>query len=143
LKFCCHCGIAFLTDPRNRGRNDIGCPFGCRQAHSKEKSAQRSTNYYRNEEGKQKKKQHNSRRNRQHQCSPLPQQTPPALNQAISPAVIPDSTVDYLRILVSLIERRRVKRREIIDELEKIWRQHSFTRFASGGYICDCNGFSP
>ncbi len=24
-----------LTDPRNRGCNDLGCPFGCRDAHRK------------------------------------------------------------------------------------------------------------
>jgi hypothetical protein len=28
-----HCGIFFLTHPRNAGRRDLGCPFGCRETH--------------------------------------------------------------------------------------------------------------
>jgi hypothetical protein len=30
---CRHCHIFFLTDPRNRGRRDLTCPFGCRRVH--------------------------------------------------------------------------------------------------------------
>ena len=31
---CCHCGIRFFTHPRNAGRRDLRCPFGCRAAPS-------------------------------------------------------------------------------------------------------------
>lgn len=30
---CRHCHIFFLTDPRNRRRRDLVCPFGCRRVH--------------------------------------------------------------------------------------------------------------
>ena len=33
LTRCRHCRIFFLTHPRNAGRHDLRCPFGCRQAH--------------------------------------------------------------------------------------------------------------
>ena len=34
--------IFFLTDARNAGRQDLGCPFGCRQAHRRRQSTRRS-----------------------------------------------------------------------------------------------------
>jgi hypothetical protein len=52
LTRCRHCGILFLTHPRNAGRHDLRCPFGCRQAHRKQASAQRSAAYYRQAQGK-------------------------------------------------------------------------------------------
>ena len=52
---CRHCGIFFLTDPWNAGRHNLRCPFGCREAHRKEQSAQRSAAYYRDPNGKRKK----------------------------------------------------------------------------------------
>ena len=62
LKRCRHCGIVFLTDFRNAGREDIDCPFGCRNAYRKKRSTQRSTAYYQTAEGKFKKKQLNAHR---------------------------------------------------------------------------------
>jgi len=59
---CRHCRIFFLTDPRNAGRDDLGCPFGCRESHSKESSTKRSVDYYRTDEGKLKKKYQNEKR---------------------------------------------------------------------------------
>jgi hypothetical protein len=59
---CTHCGIRFLTDPRNAGRRDLGCPFGCRQHHRRQCSSRRSTAYYQTAAGKRKKKRLNGRR---------------------------------------------------------------------------------
>lgn len=59
---CVHCGIRFLTDPRNAGREDLRCPFGCRRHHRKQQSNQRSTAYYRTPSGKTKKERLNLRR---------------------------------------------------------------------------------
>ncbi len=65
LTRCRHCHILFFTHPRNAGRNDLGCPFGCRQAHRRKSSIHRSTEYYQSEEGKQKKKYLNAGRSQQ------------------------------------------------------------------------------
>ena len=62
LSRCRHCRIFFLTHPRNGGRWDLRCPFGCKEAHRKRRSTERSVEYYGTEEGKGKKKQQNGKR---------------------------------------------------------------------------------
>jgi hypothetical protein len=52
---CRLCGIFFLSDPRNAGRIDLRCPFGCRQWDLRRRSNERSIAYYRTVEGKSKK----------------------------------------------------------------------------------------
>lgn len=52
---CRHCGIFFLTDRCNAGREDLGCPFGCGREHRRRESTRRSVAYYREAEGKVKK----------------------------------------------------------------------------------------
>jgi hypothetical protein len=64
LKRCRHCRIFFFTHPRNKGRDDLGCPFGCREAHRKKCSTERSMRYYRTPAGKEKKRRLNGRRRR-------------------------------------------------------------------------------
>jgi hypothetical protein len=59
---CAHCGIRFLTHPRNVERQDLYCPFGCRKHHRRECGNQRSANYYRTAAGKRKKKLLNAAR---------------------------------------------------------------------------------
>jgi len=59
---CADCGIRFLTHPRNAGRRNLRCPFGCRQHRRQQRSCQRSTAYYRTAAGKTKKKRLNARR---------------------------------------------------------------------------------
>lgn len=64
-KFLCRCRfcrIYFLTTPSNRGREDLGCPFGCADSHRHTKSNKRSHEYYKTPEGKVKKKELNRRR---------------------------------------------------------------------------------
>ena len=77
---CCHCGIRFLTHPRNARRIDLRCPFGCRQHHRRQQANRRSRAYYQSEEGKAKKKELNQRRSLAclaEECSPT-QHEPPA-----------------------------------------------------------------
>lgn len=62
VAYCRHCEIRFLTHPRNAGRRDLRCPFGCREHHRRQGSCQRSTAYYRTDAGKAKKKRLNNRR---------------------------------------------------------------------------------
>jgi hypothetical protein len=62
LTRCRFCRIFFLTHFRNAGRHNLRCPFGCRQAHRRQQSTQRSIAYYREPEGKLKKRALNQRR---------------------------------------------------------------------------------
>jgi len=109
LKRCRHCGIFFLTDYRNAGRCDIGCPFGCRNTHRKKCSTQRSTAYYQTPEGKIKKKQINGCRS--------------SLDR--EPAGDDDTLIVHLQVATGLIEARTVCRREIVALVKRILRQHS------------------
>lgn len=120
LARCRHCGIFFLTDRRNAGRRDLGCPFGCSREHRRQESTRRSVAYYREPEGKVKKQAINARRrSRGRKASPL----------AVDP--VPRglrSILAYVCVLVGLIEGRRVKRWEVIAMLERTRRQHRMVR---------------
>ena len=86
---CAHCGIHFLTHPRNAGRTDLRCPFGCRQHHRRQRSSQRSAAYYRTPSGKAKKERLNRRRYRRSPpaAAPPPQPDPgPAMTSPTPPS---------------------------------------------------------
>ena len=117
---CRHCGIFFLTDRRNAGRRDLGCPFGCSRAHRLRESTRRSVAYYREPEGKVKKQALNARRrSRGRKASPTP--VVPALPWL-------RAILGYLCVLVGLIEGRPVQRWEVIAMLERTRRQHRMVR---------------
>lgn len=117
---CRHCGIFFLTDRRNAGREDLGCPFGCSRAHRRRESTRRSVAYYREPEGKVKKQALNrQRRSRGRKTSPAPVDSAwPGLRGILA----------YLCVLVGLIEGRRVQRWEVMGMLERTRRQHRMVR---------------
>lgn len=119
LSRCRHCRIFFLTDPRNAGRQDLGCPFGCREAHRKEQSTRRSVEYYRGEHGPMKKAIQNAKR-----------RAPVKAEEAQpEPAVRGDGPMgEYVRRGVSLIEGRRVSTEEILEMLARVLRQHRMVR---------------
>ena len=52
LAWCRHCGIPFITDPCNAGREDLGCPFGCADLHRRQRSTERSVRFNGSPEGK-------------------------------------------------------------------------------------------
>jgi hypothetical protein len=83
---CVHCGIRFLTHPRNAGRNNLRCPFGCRQHHRRQASNRRSIAYYRTEKGKRLKEAQNIERKkkaaRRQQHERRLQQDPPDSGEA-------------------------------------------------------------
>ncbi len=114
LARCRHCGIFFLTDPRNAGRLDLGCPFGCSRAHRQRQSTQRSVAYYREPEGKVKKQALNARRRKTPQARPVPPELRPFLQ--------------YLCGMLGLIEGRPVELGEVIQMLERTARQHRMVR---------------
>jgi hypothetical protein len=120
---CRHCGIFFLTHPRNGGRRDLGCPFGCRDAHRRRQASRRSTAYYQDEPGKQKKQQQNAERR---------QARPPTVAPTPAPAgarlPCPRPMVEYVRMVTSLIEGRAVSWAEVVEMLWRVLRQHSMAR---------------
>jgi hypothetical protein len=118
LARCRHCGIFFLTDPRNAGRRDLGCPFGCSRAHRQKQSTQRSVAYYREPEGKVKKQALNARRRKRPQ--------PPEPPSPVAPGLRP--LLQYLCVMVGLIEGRPVALWEVIEMLERTVRQHRMVR---------------
>lgn len=121
LKRCRHCRIFFFTHPRNAARQDLRCPFGCRQAHRKRQSNQRSVAYYQDERGKVKKQQQNAKRRKKTvpvAAAPLPVEKPPW----------PRPIVEYVRLVTSLIEGRPVSLAEVLEMLTRVMRQHRMVR---------------
>jgi hypothetical protein len=59
---CCHCGIRFVTHPRNAKRQNLRCPFGCREHHRRQRANQRSRRHYQSASAKRKKKLLNGKR---------------------------------------------------------------------------------
>lgn len=128
LSRCRHCRIFFLTHPRNAGRQDLRCPFGCREALRKQRSTERSVAYYATAEGKAKKKTQNGKRAqsevRVDASSPLPEAT-----------ALPARIVGYVAMVAGLIERRRVSQAEMMQRLERAMRQHSMVRRRRMDYV--------
>jgi hypothetical protein len=121
---CRHCGIFFLTHPRNAGRRDLRCPFGCRQAHRRHESNQRSKVYYQEEEGKKKKQALNAQRRKTTACPPPP---PPARRFEL-PSAWPRPMLPYLQMVIRLIEGRPVSRAEVVAMLRRALRQHRMVK---------------
>lgn len=121
---CRHCRIFFITDARNAGRGDLGCPFGCQEAYRKRESTRRSVAYYREPEGKIKKRLLNSKRSRLAVAVAGPsERCEPYESRRWSEALL-----EHVRTVSGLIEGRRVGRKEIAQMLVKVLRQHSMAR---------------
>lgn len=95
MTHCVHCRIRFLTHPRNAGRRDLRCPFGCRDHHRRQRSSQRSTAYYQTVPGRCKRKRLNvTRRCRSGGATddrePLTQVEAPAVDIAAETSCIDD-----------------------------------------------------
>ena len=127
LSRCRHCRIFFLTDPRNRGRKDLGCPFGCSDAYRRQQSTKRSVEYYRGEHGKILRRYQNEKRKpvestrgcqcpEEHelQASDNPQSS--EQSNRFDPGM-----VEHLRIVISLIEQRILSRDEILEMLDRVF----------------------
>lgn len=127
LSRCQQCRIFFLSHPCNAGRSDLRCPFGCREAHRKQRSTQRSVAYYATAEGKAKKKMQNGKRAKNAVCADIP-----AVPEALE---FPSGTVGYVAMVVSLIEGRPVSEEEIVEILVRAMRQHSMARRRRMDYV--------
>ena len=125
---CRHCRIYFLTHPCNAGRKDLGCPFGCRSAHRKQQSSVRSVAYYRDPIGKKKKRGLNGKRAKPKSDGSRPAACPAAAKLESGSGRWNQLMLEYVRMLVSLIEARSVSRAEILEMLQRVLRQHSLGR---------------
>ena len=134
LARCRDCGIFFPTHPRNAGRRDLRCPFGCRQAHGKHCSTQRSVAYYRTEQGRFKKSMNNQKRKRRQSGAAGPNR-PDREGMAAEARRYDEAMVEHVRMVTGLIEGRKVSRQEVLEMLareEK--RQHSIGGSEKTGY---------
>ena len=132
---CRHCRIFFLTHPRNAGRRDLGCPFGCKEAHRKRRSIQRSVEYYSTDEGKTKKKIQNGKRSQGDVRADHNQQAISGRRLERDGVRLDAVIVGYVRMVTSLIEKRRVSENEIVEMLVRAMRQHSIARRRRMDYV--------
>jgi hypothetical protein len=156
---CVACGLRFLTDPRNAGRGDLRCPFGCRAQHRRECSKQRSVAYYRTAAGKRKKKQLNAHRARHPRSGEgaLPESNPPPSSESpcapdglplpaeldLAGVVLEEATLTksrllpYVRLVVNLIEGLHLGLEEVLQLLRRNLRQHRMGCGKRADYVGD------
>jgi hypothetical protein len=156
---CVHCGIRFLTHPRNAGRADLRCPFGCRKQHRQQRSCQRSVAYYQTDAGREKKRRLNARRKCRSSSvnSPPPQDSvpsPPLPNEPPPPVALPEkvelclegSVLDeptltnspllpYVRTVVKLIAGVQLAGQQLVALLLQALRQHSIASRRRADYV--------
>ncbi len=123
LTRCKHCRIYFFTHPRNAGRKDLGCPFGCRQSQRTKSAIKRSIEYYKSPEGKIKKRYLNARRNGS--CAESSPDEKPVNN--CEPEV-DQVTVGHILLTTRLIEGRAVSLKAIAGMIAQILRQLSIDK---------------
>jgi hypothetical protein len=140
LKQCRHCRILFFTHPRNAGRSDLGCPFGCRKAHRRKNAIDRSTEYYRTKEGKEKKKHFNAARSQQNRLSEPSRDKNENDDRGTE---VDGATVLHIQLVTSLVEGRWVGMAEIFAMLDKILRQHSIDSVVKLPYAGLCHQENP
>jgi hypothetical protein len=151
---CRHCGIRFLTHPRNAGRTNLRCPFGCRQHHRRQGAQQRCAAYRQTPDGKRLKKLLNGRRGVHggdggEPVAPCPAATADTITvcaiSASEPSpfdrsltielrlddvILRESTVinspvlPYVRMIVRLIDGIHVSIKELVELLLRSMRQH-------------------
>jgi hypothetical protein len=106
----------------------LRCPFGCREAHRRQRSTERSVAYYATAEGKAKKKIQNGKRT---QGGVRTEANPPQTGALEFRA----GMVGYVAMAASLIEGRRVSEAEILQMLARAMRQHSMARRRRMDYV--------
>jgi len=106
----------------------LRCPFGCRQAHRKRCSTERSVAYYTTVEGKAKKKMQNGKRVRSGVGRTTAQPETGTLE-------LQAGIVRYAAMVASLIEGRPVSQAEMLRRLARALRQHSMARRRRMDYV--------
>jgi len=131
LTRCRDCGIFFFTDPRNKGRKNLRCVFGCRQAQQRENSLRRSKEYYDSAEGKVKKKIQNGKRKKGASVGDASDSVEARADA--KEVQVDEMTVKHLQTVLSLIEGRKISREEILE----LVRQHSMGKGEKLPYAAD------
>ena len=139
LTRCKHCRIFFPTHPRNAGRKDLRCPYGCREVHRKQRSTERSEAYYGTKEGQVKKRMQNDKRRGQsnnvdEECLGEEKSSTGAVCEA-QEGPCSEEILAHVRMATSQIEGRKVSREEILRMLERAMRQHSIGRERRMDYL--------
>jgi hypothetical protein len=119
----------FFTHPRNVGRQDIRCPFGCRQAHKKKSSNKRSKEYYQSAEGGEKKKELNERRGKS-------ENNKPEKTDADDKEHIDQDLLIHLQLVAWHIEGKCVALDMIRIMVKTLVRQHRIDRLKKRVYHC-------
>jgi hypothetical protein len=158
VAYCRHCAIRFFTHPRNAGRRDLRCPFGCREYHRRQCSCQRSRAYYRTATGKAKKKRLNNHRQGKPAAAGHPTPADATPSQATSSApgnnalpvtaalrlegVVLDEAslarspmLPHVRMLIGLITGIALSCGEIVRLLRQALRQHSIGAGKRSDYL--------
>jgi hypothetical protein len=138
LKRCRHCRILFFTHPRNAGRNNLGCPFGCREEHRRVESIKRSIEYYQSSEGKKKKRYLNGRR-----TAPVEEEIEDETVNDNRETEVAPSTLLHIQLATSLIEGRSVGLKEVMVMVDRILRQHSIGKGKKILYLCSSRHGTP
>ncbi len=150
LTRCTHCHIFFITHPCNASRTDLGCPFGCSEAHRKNESTKRSTVYYQTQEGQEKKKRLNAdARNKSDQTVGEEKEEEPSSSQNKNlrekqvtldehKIINPDKKIlHYLQCLFNLIDQQFLSYQQILTLLHKKIRQHRLRKRTEIEYVID------
>lgn len=153
---CVHCGIRFLTHPRNAGRVNLRCPFGCRAHHRRQRSNQRSAAYHRSPDGKKARFRRAGRSSTTSRSdaelrpdpstsSPVDSvsagETPPKSELRLEGIVLDESSVvkspvlPHVRMVVNLIEGIHLSLKQLRDWLCQALRQHSIARRRRPDYV--------
>jgi hypothetical protein len=158
LACCIHCGIQFLTHPRNAGRLNLRCPFGCREHHHRQRTNERGKAYYETASGRKKKKRLNARRGRSSSPAECEQQTDPTEQTTSPDEQLPDALslpvelrldglpldesslvnsrmLPYVRMVTSLIQGIPIGLHEIVAALRNAMRQHRITYRSRIDYV--------
>ena len=136
--------------PANRGREDLRCPFGCRQLHRRQQFSRRSTAYYRTAAGRQKKHRLNASRSNSADSNATVEALSPPVSvtaEAQPSLALPESleislemierssVLPYVALLFALIGGRKLTREQLLERLCLRVRQHSLPHLPRREYV--------
>lgn len=122
---CAQCNILLITSCANQGRDDVRCDFGCREIHRRAESNKRVAKYYETDEGQEKKKALNSKRNPNNEKDNSSDQEPVSTS---TPPLSDFQSFHYIRFILSLFSNQVIKNEELIKLITQVkceLRQHS------------------
>jgi hypothetical protein len=121
---CTQCHILFLTGPGNRRRQDLRCPFGCRDQHRRREAQKRSRAYYQTPVGKASKRKLNEHRYRRTtQVNHLAEKINPEESLRW-----PNPFLQHVQFVVRVIDKKRMTLSQtevLLIRLLNKWRQRS------------------